>query len=50
MELLDRDNLHFTIEDCLGGVCVNKQIFEEMAELLCSEKLIPPLYIDSTRA
>jgi hypothetical protein len=46
VELLDTDNLHFTIEDCLAEAGLNKQIFEELAELLCSEKLITPLYID----
>ena len=35
VELLDAGKLHFTIEEWFGGVCVNKQIFGELAELLC---------------
>jgi len=44
VELLDACKLHFTIEDCASGTGVNKQIFEELAELLCSGKTIAPLY------
>ncbi len=45
VELLDALKLHFTIEDYLTEASLNKQIFEELAELLCSEKTTPsPLY------
>jgi hypothetical protein len=35
MELLDTGKLYFTIEEWFGGVCVDKQIFGELAGLLC---------------
>jgi hypothetical protein len=45
VELLDAGNLHFTIEECLAEACANKQIFGELARLLCSEQSIPPILL-----
>jgi hypothetical protein len=44
VELLGRCELHFTGEDCVVVEGLNKQIFEELAELICSGKTIAPLY------
>jgi hypothetical protein len=44
VELLDAGNLHFTIEELLAEACVNKQIFGELAGLLCDFLSIAPLF------
>jgi hypothetical protein len=44
VKLLDALKLHFTIEDCFAEAGLNKQIFEEMAELLC-DFFLYPLYL-----
>jgi hypothetical protein len=48
VELLDTRKLHFTSEDCLSVVCRNKHIFEELAELLCSEKTAAPMRLSDS--
>jgi len=36
VELKDRGKLHFSTKDCLSEACMNKQICEETAELICT--------------
>ena len=42
VEWLGMVELHFTIEEWLVEACVNKQIFGELAGLLCDFLSIPP--------